>query len=216
MSPRNAAVGVHLPHRSCAIVANDRLWREVLELAVTVRTGFQVPLATGLPVADGLFTVHRPDTLLLVGGVADPMALAAIREFFTVSPRGHCIVLAPGPANPNALGRPRTARLQIVDSRKPLTALWSALGIDGPSSPASEASNRAGVLLGKPLTDREGQVFLLVGKGLTNAEIASRLTLSVHTVRAHRKRIAGKLGVDGAEVARRAILMEGGRPGGPS
>lgn len=213
VSPKNQAVGAHLPDRSCAIVASDRLWRELLELGVTVRAGLQVLLSTGLPVADGLFTVHRPDILLLVSGVADPMALAAIREFFTGSPRGHCIVLAPGPADPKALGRPKTARLQIIDSRKPLVALWSELGIDGPSSPASQAADQPGTLLGKPLTNREGQVFMLVGNGLTNSEIAGRLKLSVHTVRAHRKRIAGKLGVDGGEAARRAILMDRGRRG---
>ncbi|MCS5617606.1 MAG: LuxR C-terminal-related transcriptional regulator [Pirellulales bacterium] len=77
----------------------------------------------------------------------------------------------------------------------------------------SQATDQPGTLLGKPLTNREGQVFMLVGKGLTNSEIAGRLKLSVHTVRAHRKRIAGKLGVDGGEAARRAILMDRGRRG---
>ncbi len=216
MSPKNPAVGAHLPDRSCAIVANDRLWRELLELAVIVRAGLQVLLSTGLPVADGLFTVHQPDILLLVGGIADPMALAAIREFFTCSPRGHGIVLTPGPAESKIHRQPRSGRLRVIDWQQPLAAVWSELGIDGTTQSPSPSVDQPGVLFGKPLTSREGQVFMLVGKGLTNPEIAGRLKLSVHTVRAHRKRIGKKLGVDGADVARRAILLEGGPPGGLS
>jgi DNA-binding NarL/FixJ family response regulator len=45
------------------------------------------------------------------------------------------------------------------------------------------------------LTDRETEVALAVGRGLTNAEIASELYLSVPTVKAHVSRLFDKLGV---------------------
>lgn len=46
------------------------------------------------------------------------------------------------------------------------------------------------------LSDREHEVFLLVGRGLTNGEIAEELHLSESTVKAHFGRILTKLGAD--------------------
>jgi DNA-binding NarL/FixJ family response regulator len=46
------------------------------------------------------------------------------------------------------------------------------------------------------LTERERDVALAVGRGLSNAEIAAELYLSVPTVKAHIGRLFQKLGVD--------------------
>jgi LuxR family maltose regulon positive regulatory protein len=47
----------------------------------------------------------------------------------------------------------------------------------------------------EPLSERELKVLQLIAEGLTNPEIASRLFLSVNTVKAHTRNIYGKLGV---------------------
>lgn len=44
-----------------------------------------------------------------------------------------------------------------------------------------------------PLTEREREVFLLVAQGLSNGEIATKLTLSEATVKTHVGRILAKL-----------------------
>lgn len=51
------------------------------------------------------------------------------------------------------------------------------------------------------LTPRELEVLRLVGEGLSNQDIASRLTLSAHTVHRHVSSILGKLGVSSRAAA---------------
>lgn len=58
------------------------------------------------------------------------------------------------------------------------------------------------------LSDRELEVFRLIGHGLKKAGIASRLNLSPNTVETHRLHIKNKLGVaTGAELHRMAFLL---------
>jgi LuxR family maltose regulon positive regulatory protein len=47
----------------------------------------------------------------------------------------------------------------------------------------------------EPLSERELEVLELIAQGLTNREIASRLFLSLNTVKAHTRNLYGKLGV---------------------
>jgi DNA-binding CsgD family transcriptional regulator len=56
------------------------------------------------------------------------------------------------------------------------------------------------------LTDREREVLVLIGDGLTNREIGERLYLSVRTVEWHRSNMSAKLGV-----TRRSELIAAGR-----
>lgn len=56
------------------------------------------------------------------------------------------------------------------------------------------------------LSDRELEVFRLIGEGLSTAKIAQRLHLSRHTIDTHRQRIKEKLGLANAsELAQAAI-----------
>ena len=56
------------------------------------------------------------------------------------------------------------------------------------------------------LTDRELQVFRLIGRGLGTRLIAETLHLSRKTIESHREHIKSKLGLeDGSELIQRAI-----------
>ena len=46
-----------------------------------------------------------------------------------------------------------------------------------------------------PLTDREAEIVMLIGEGLSNRAVAERLTLSVRTVESHIYRAMMKTGV---------------------
>jgi DNA-binding CsgD family transcriptional regulator len=50
-----------------------------------------------------------------------------------------------------------------------------------------------------PLTDREAEIVMLIGEGLSNRAVAERLTLSVRTVESHIYRAMAKTGVASRE-----------------
>ena len=65
----------------------------------------------------------------------------------------------------------------------------------------------------EPLTDRELEVFRLIGDGVSTSAIAGQLFLSTHTVDTHRENIKTKLGAKtGADLNRKAIqsMLENG------
>ncbi len=64
------------------------------------------------------------------------------------------------------------------------------------------------------LTARQREVFLLIGRGLQNKEIARALGLEVNTVETHRKDIARRLEVSGSELVHLAALQVCTPPGG--
>jgi DNA-binding NarL/FixJ family response regulator len=68
------------------------------------------------------------------------------------------------------------------------------------------------------LSDRELEIFALIGEGVGTREIAQRLGVSPKTVETHRERIKAKLGVTTAsELVARAVrfLLESKRPDRP-
>jgi LuxR family transcriptional regulator, maltose regulon positive regulatory protein len=97
--------------------------------------------------------------------------------------------------------------------------LLAAFPIDDAGRATSPATRVAGSRLAEPLSARELEVLPLIARGLTNQEIAARLYLSLHTVKAHARNIYAKLGVSSRTqaVARgRALglLSEDRRPDG--
>ncbi|GAB7180530.1 response regulator transcription factor [Kitasatospora sp. Ki12] len=60
--------------------------------------------------------------------------------------------------------------------------------------PDAAAANRPRRAVVESVTEREREVLTLVGRGLSNAEIAAELTISVATAKAHVARLFTKLG----------------------
>ncbi|MFF3404211.1 LuxR C-terminal-related transcriptional regulator [Streptomyces sp. NPDC002659] len=78
-----------------------------------------------------------------------------------------------------------------------LQATSLAAGCEGAITPALQRLKGA-----QPLSARESEITVLVAQGLTDKEIAERLTISVRTVGNHLYRIYRKLGVDNRRALR--------------
>jgi LuxR family maltose regulon positive regulatory protein len=73
--------------------------------------------------------------------------------------------------------------------------LLQAFPIDKPEQVDSSAPQVSESGYIEPLSEREIEVLQLIAEGLTNPEIATRLILSLYTVKTHTRNIYGKLGV---------------------
>ncbi|AWZ17756.1 DNA-binding response regulator [Streptomyces sp. ICC1] len=62
-----------------------------------------------------------------------------------------------------------------------------------PAGPSARPDSSARRSVADAVTDREREVLTLVGRGLSNAEIAARLSISVATAKAHLARLFTKL-----------------------
>lgn len=73
----------------------------------------------------------------------------------------------------------------------------------------NQAVNQKGSITSDPvarLSDRELEVFQMIGNGMTTSAIARQLHLSVHTIDTHREKLRHKLGVkNGAELMKLAV-----------
>jgi len=97
--------------------------------------------------------------------------------------------------------------------------LLAAYPVDGTDEDAPPTTPAAGTRLAEPLSARELEVLPLIAEGLSNQEIAARLYLSLHTVKAHARNIYAKLGVSSrtqavAKGRALGILPPGNRPDG--
>lgn len=68
-------------------------------------------------------------------------------------------------------------------------------GVSGAAGSAGDTGDAGSAALPVLLTGRESEVFALIGKGLSNEEIAASLYLSPATARTYVSRLLGKLGV---------------------
>ena len=110
-----------------------------------------------------------------------------------------------------------------VDSVREALAAFETLGAALYAERARRALRSLGVRLpsarsgrgsGDPLSRREMEVARLVAEGLTNAEIADKLVLSIRTVESHLDHIYGRLAIS-SRVALAAWVTESAQPADP-
>jgi ATP/maltotriose-dependent transcriptional regulator MalT len=99
-----------------------------------------------------------------------------------------------------------------MTTRKALTALESPIALEPltgpkpPTSPPTGSPSTKAPSYPTGLTTREVEVLGLVARGLSNAEIADQLMISLLTVKAHMRSLYNKLGISSRSAATRYAI----------
>jgi two-component system response regulator NreC len=173
--------------------------------------------------AERLAKAERPDVFVMDLGLPDANGIEATRRVRAVSPRTAVLVLTVHDDiaylrrafEAGAVGYlvKDAADVDLVQAVR--TVAGGGQYVHPSLGAALLAPETAGARLGGPggeLSEREVDVLRLVALGLTNAEIAEQLFVSVRTVETHRSHIHQKLGIRSraelVRLAREAGLLD--------
>jgi len=200
------------PPIALVLIDDNRLLREGITLMVQSEPGFRV-LASSADANEALQAVReaRPDVVLLDFGLEDHDSLALTRTIHAEVPFARVIVMGLLPAQEDVADYVRagasgfimkdasfeeffaTIRAVAVGAevlpRALTTSLFSQIARNVPIGKQGNPGNLDAVRL----TLRERQVVELLGEGLSNKEIATRLHIAVHTVKSHVHNVLEKL-----------------------
>lgn len=148
----------------------------------------------------------RPDVMVLDVGLPDRSGIAATADVITASPTTRVLILtvhddiaylrSAFDAGATGYLLKEAADVELVQAIRQVSSgqryVHPSLGaaLLAPDAPTARPTGPGG-----ELSDREVDVLRLIADGLTNAEIADRLYVSVRTVETHRAHIHQKLNV---------------------
>ncbi len=179
------------------------MFLDMLSLVLRMQPNLTV-VATARTAYEGVeaCVLHRPDVLILDLELPDESGLLVARLLKRAKPSAKVIILS-------ALAKAFECPPDLKDVV--YAAVDKSQGIESLEQEVAQLlmpswrRDHHGIDPEEVLSRREREIFLLMGRGLTTKEIASTLSVSPHTVQAHRKNIAARLGTVGAELTQRAL-----------
>jgi DNA-binding NarL/FixJ family response regulator len=185
-----------------AVVGSVGSGREVLEAALGLKPRVLL-LDLGLPEMSGLIVIEQlaslevsPSVLVLTGSEAEETQLDAARR----GAKGFLCKSEAGSALPNAIRAVAAGELWF--GRQIITRIVNEYPVL-----AREARDRNRPL--NQLTEKEREVLVQVGRGMSNEQIAKELYASLSTVKAHLRSIFRKLDLGGRTEAAVFAVREG-------
>ena len=145
---------------------------------------------------------HAVDLLILDLELPDGNGLSVLKAATAKNPRAKGIVLSGHASEFVCPGELRPQVRAVVDKTQAYGSLQKEIAeIVQPAVPPPGSVDPEDLL-----TEREYEIFTLVGKGRMSKEIAEELGIAVRTVETHRKAICRKMKVSGPELVRRASV----------
>lgn len=145
---------------------------------------------------------HVVDLLILDLELPDGEGLSVLRASVAKNPRAKAIVLSGHASEFVCPGDLRSQVRAVVDKTQAYGSLQKEIAEIVHPKAGIPAANKPRELL----TEREYEIFLLVGQGRMSKEIAELLSIAVRTVETHRKAICKKMKVSGPELVRQASV----------
>lgn len=205
--------------RATVLIVDDHpLVCEALAVRISGQPDMEVcGQAADVAEATKLMESARPDLVILDLALKGSNGLTLIRRARKLAPQVKLLVVS---AYDETLFAERALRLGAhgyVNKQEAqgtvLEAIRTVLAGQLYLSPAM-AQQLIGQAVGDPtrrggvesLSDREFEIFELIGRGSTTREIADQLHISIHTVETHRDNIRAKLGLkNGTELVQAAV-----------
>lgn len=201
------------------IVDDHPIVREGLTAVLSHKPGLEVcGEAATIVAALALIDSQQPDLAIIDLSLADGSGLDLIKRIKARNVSTKMLVLSMSDESLYAERALRAGALGFLHKQEAREKLIDAIHqvLDGKIfvSPAINERLLQQVIVGKhpleqspvtALSDRELEVFELLGQGLGSSEIAQRLHLGIKTIETHRQRIKGKLDLKNSlELARHA------------
>ncbi len=192
------------------LIDDNRLLREGLATMIHLQPGFRV-LAASADVGEALESVRnaRPDVVLVDVGLEDHDSLSLTATVRKEVPAARVVVMGLLPQQEDVAAYVHAGASGFImksASFEEFFATIRAVASGAQVLPQALASSlftqivnnavrggAARVLDSTRLTNRERQVIDLLGEGLSNKEIATRLHIAVHTVKSHVHNVLEKL-----------------------
>jgi len=200
----------------CVIVDDHTMLVDLLAVAVSGIPGLVVTAtATDVVDAERLAALRRVDLMIVDLKLKTGDGMEVVRRVKAQHPAVKCIVIAAVTVDfvcpPDLLD----VVVSVIDKAHAAETLLAEIARVAGVSLDTTARPPPPEAIRSHLTDREWQVFVAMGDGLSNKEIGSRFGISTRTVETHRKAVAKKLGVSGAALLRLAVIHRrgGGDPG---
>jgi DNA-binding NarL/FixJ family response regulator len=180
-----------------------------------------VGIAPTLARARALIPTTAPDVLLLDHRLPDGDGVAALPQLRALRPSMQVVVLTASAADHVLVAALEAGAAGFLSKTRSLAEVTSAIraaaageAVISPEMlarllPRISRTQPGGPQRGNDLTEREREVLGLLADGLTNAAIAERLVVSVHTVRNHIANLSGKLGAHSKLEALSIAVREG-------
>ncbi|RBY90098.1 DNA-binding response regulator [Blastococcus sp. TBT05-19] len=179
--------------------------------------------AASLAEARKLITSAAPDVVLLDHRLPDGDGVTAIAGLHGLRPSAQIVVLTATASDRVLVAAMEAGAAGFIAKTQPLDDVVAGVrsAAQGESVVSAKLLNRLlprlrrqGGGRGAELTEREREILDLLATGLSNADIAQQLTISVHTVRNHVANLSAKLGahskLEVLSIAVREGLVDGG------
>lgn len=179
--------------------------------------------AASLAEARAQLATTAPDVVLLDHRLPDGDGVGAIPALQQVRPSAQIVVLTATASDRVLVAAMEAGAAGFITKTQPLDDVLAGIraAAQGESVVSSKLLARLLPRLqrqtrvrGTVLTDREHEILALLARGLSNADMARELTLSVHTVRNHVANLSTKLGahskLEVLSIAVREGLVDGG------
>ena len=192
------------------LIDDNRLLREGIVEMVRAQPGFKV-LASSADATEALKKVReaRPDVVLVDFGLEDHDSLTLTATVHAEVPEAKVIVMGLLPLQEDVAHYVRAGASGFIMKDATFDEFFATIRAvaSGAQVLPSELTNslfsqivrnaavkdKAQVVEAVRLTSRERQVIDLLGEGLSNKEISSRLNIAVHTVKSHVHNVLEKL-----------------------